>query len=76
MDFQAIIGGEEDPRFTAQIATASGIDGVPDPAIGVQTQKVLTNLNKTVSQVAHQQAAILQLSNKITNFLSKNQFIN
>ena len=76
LDFQAIIGGEEDPRFTAQIATASGIDGVPDPAIGVQTQKVLTNLNKTVSQVAHQQAAILQLSNKITNFLSKNQFIN
>ena len=40
LNFEAIIGGAENPRFTAQIATASGEEGVPDPEIGVKTEKI------------------------------------
>ena len=76
LNFEAIIGGAENPRFTAQIATASGEEGVPDPEIGVQTEKINTDLVDTVAKVAKQQATISRLSTKITDFLSKNQFVN
>ena len=76
LNFEAIIGGAENPRFTAQIATASGQEGVPDPEIGVQTEKINTDLNSTVRKIATQQATISRLSTKITDFLSKNQFVN
>ena len=76
LNFEAIIGGAENPRFTAQIATASGEEGVPDPEIGVKTEKINTDLNDTLAKVINQQATIERLSTTLSNFLSKNQFIN
>ena len=74
LNFEAIIGGAENPRFTAQIATASGEEGVPDPEIGVKTEKINTDLNDTITKVAQQEATISRLMTKISNFLSKNLF--
>ena len=74
INFEAIIGGEENPRFTARVATAStGGEGVP---LGEKTGKVHTDLQETVNKIAEQQVTIVRLSQKITDFLSKNQFIN
>ena len=74
INFEAIIGGEDNPRFTARVATATAEgEGV---ALGVKTGKVHTNLQETVNKIAQQQVTIIRLSQKITDFLSKNQFVN
>ena len=75
INFQAVVGGEENPRFTFPIQTASNTPG-EEIEMGIKTGKVHTDLQETVMTIAQQQATIIRLSERITDFLSKNQFVN
>ena len=76
INFEAIIGGEENPRFTAPIATVT--DNLENPAtpVGEKTGKVNTDLENIRNSFQQQQEKLGQLSTQISKILSKNQFVN
>ena len=75
INFEAIIGGKEDPRFTAPIETDSG--DVDNPAsLGLKTEKVNNNTEELIDLFNDQKDKLNNIFNRATDFLSKNQFIN
>ena len=75
INFEAIIGGEEDPRFTAPIETDSGDVENPAP-LGLKTQKVNNDTEELIDLFNDQKEKLNTIFNRATDFLSKNQFIN
>ena len=75
INFEAIIGGEEDPRFTAPIETDSGDVENPAP-LGLKTQKVNNDAEELIDLFNDQKEKLNTIFNRATDFLSKNQFIN
>jgi len=75
INFEAIIGGVENPRFTAPIQTDSGDPQHPS-ALGVKTTNIHESLEKVLTSFSAQQERLNNLSSKISAFLSNNQFIN
>ena len=88
INFEAIIGGEENPRFTAPIQTDQDPPKVSFDIItrtmtrttktelGEKTAGVDVSLESAISNFAVQQERLTELTQKVTDFLSKNQFIN
>ena len=87
INFEAIIGGEENPRFTAPIETdksspaTARMPGLPSinaekTEIGIKTEKIDTDLQKILDSFSEQKESLNRISEKISDFLSKNQFIN
>ena len=88
INFEAIIGGEENPRFTAPIQTDQDHPKVSFDTItrtmtrttktelGEKTAGVDVSLENAILNFAAQQEQLTELTQKVTNFLSKNQFIN
>jgi len=75
INFEAIIGGAENPRFTAPIQTQN--DDPQNPSsMGLKTSNVHDSLEKTIASFTGQQERLNDLSLKISAFLSNNQFIN
>ena len=75
INFEAIIGGEEDPRFTAPIETDSGDVENPAP-LGLKTQKVNNDAEELIDLFNDQKEKLNTIFSRATDFLSKNQFIN
>jgi len=75
INFEAIIGGAENPRFTAPIQTDSGDPANPS-ALGIKTGNIHESLDKVLTSFSAQQERLNDLSSKISAFLSNNQFIN
>ena len=86
INFEAIIGGEEDPRFTAPIETdrnSSNLSALPGSApvniekteIGKKTEKVDSDLENIKNNFQQQQQTLQKLSTEVSKILSKNQFI-
>ena len=75
INFEAIIGGADNPRFTAPIETDSGDPQNPAP-LGQQTEMVNTGLQEAVESFTEQKIKLAQLTQKVSRFLSNNQFIN
>ena len=90
INFEAIIGGEEDPRFTAPVQTDIASTQVVSPMMGQtdvpenrqktelghKTGRVDSNLENVISRVTQQRQRLSQLTLKVNQFLSKNQFVN
>ena len=75
INFEAIIGGEEDPRFTAPIETDNG--NVEHPAsLGLKTQQINMDTENLIDAFNNQKQQLNLIFNKATDFLSRNQFIN
>ena len=75
LNFEAIIGGAENPRFTAPIETDSGDVENPSP-LGQKTEVVNTGLLEVIESFSNQKVKLTELNQKISKFLSNNQFIN
>ena len=75
INFEAIIGGEEDPRFTAPIETNSGDIENPSP-MGLKTQTVSESAEGLVELFSTQKELLDRLFIRANDFLSKNQYIN
>ena len=69
INFEAIIGGEENPRFTAPIETDT-------TELGVKTEKINTDTESLIDKFNNQKEQLNNIFNKATDFLSRNQFIN
>ena len=87
INFEAIIGGEEDPRFTAPIQTDTDspesmpLPGAPEGNIfktelGMKTEKINTDTENLIDKFNNQKEQLNNIFNKATDFLSRNQFIN
>tara|TARA_R110000824_G_scaffold357871_1_gene545416 strand:+ start:213 stop:1952 length:1740 start_codon:yes stop_codon:yes gene_type:complete len=87
INFEAIIGGKENPRFTAPVQLDVEPEDVTAPLFGIEETKTLTelgektatvnnSLEKAVLSFENQQENLDALSLKIANFLSKHQFVN
>ena len=88
INFEAIIGGSEDPRFTApvQIDKEPTTQGSPLPGaaqmdmgkteLGMKTGQVDSELEKVISKFTRQRQRLNELTLKVNQFLSKNQFVN
>lgn len=88
INFEAIIGGEEDPRFTASIQTDKELttEGFPLPGepvqnrekteLGIKTGRVEKEAENLIDLFNNQQDQLNVIFNKATDFLSRNQFIN
>ena len=88
INFEAIIGGSEDPRFTApvQIDKEPTTQGSPLPGaaqmdmgkteLGMKTGQVDSELEKVISKFTRQRERLDGLTLKVNHFLSKNQFVN
>ena len=75
INFEAIIGGSEDPRFTAPIETNTG--DVENPsAMGLMTQTIDENSDDLIEMFSRQKEVLDRLFIRATDFLSKNQFVN
>ena len=75
INFEAIIGGAEDPRFTAPIETNSGDVENPSP-MGLKTQTVSESAEGLVELFSTQKELLDRLFNRANDYLSKNQYIN
>ena len=75
INFEAIIGGEEDPRFTAPIETDSGNVEIPSP-MGLKTQSIDETSESLVELFSAQKEILTRLFIRANDFLSKNQFVN
>jgi len=75
INFEAIIGGADNPRFTAPIETDSGDPQNPAP-LGQQTEVVSTGLQDAIDSFTNQKIKLAQITQKASKFLSNNQFIN
>ena len=88
INFEAIIGGAENPRFTAPVQTdkapteaTSPLPGAPlqntqKTDLGMKTGQVDIELEEVINKFAHQRGRVSQLTSKVNQFLSKNQFVN
>ena len=76
INFDTIIGGAENPRFTAAIETNTGYRGMSKTELGEKTSTVNDSLEKVMASFEKQQESLNDLSLKIANFLSKHQFVN
>ena len=75
INFEAIIGGADNPRFTAPIETDSG--DVENPSlVGQKTEIVSTGLQGAIDSFTNQKIQLAQITQKASKFLSNNQFIN
>jgi len=75
INFEAIIGGSEDPRFTAPIETDSG-DVEKPSSMGLKTQTIGKNNDSLIELFSEQKEVLNKLFIRATDFLSKNQFVN
>jgi len=75
INFEAIIGGSEDPRFTAPVETNSGDVEKPSP-MGLKTQTIGKNNDNLIELFSEQKEDLNKLFIRATDFLSKNQFVN
>ena len=88
INFEAIIGGAENPRFTApvQIDKQATTQTSPMPGqlqmnlgkteLGLKTSQVDSELEKVISKFNNQRIKLTNLTSKVNQFLSKNQFVN
>tara|TARA_Y100000310_G_scaffold222421_1_gene224134 strand:- start:2471 stop:4111 length:1641 start_codon:yes stop_codon:yes gene_type:complete len=87
INFEAIIGGEENPRFTAPIQTDTDspesmpLPGAPEGNIektelGMKTAQINTDTENLIDKFNNQKEQLSNIFNKATDFLSRNQFIN
>ena len=87
INFEAIIGGEENPRFTAPVQLNVEPEKTSIPLVGIKKTKTLTKLGEKTSTVndslekamlsfEKQRENLDALSLKIATFLSKHQFVN
>jgi len=87
INFEAIIGGEENPRFTAPIQTdAQSPQSAPLPGsspqniekteLGRKTGQVDIALEEVINKFTNQRERLGELTLKVNQFLSKNQFVN
>lgn len=89
INFESIIGGEEDPRFTAPVQTDKPVTQSVSPMMGQnvvenrqktelgrKTGAVDSDLEKVINNVTKQRQRLGQLTLKVNQFLSKNQFVN
>jgi len=88
INFEAIIGGSENPRFTAPVQTdknpAAPIDQIPGAPLvnrektelGMKTATINTDLEKIIDKFTTQRERLNELTLKVNQFLSKNQFVN
>ena len=88
INFEAIIGGAENPRFTAPVQTdkettaqASPMPGSPPKnmektELGIKTGQVDNGLEEVISKFTSQRERLSKLTLKVNQFLSKNQFVN
>jgi len=75
INFEAIIGGTENPRFTAPIETNSG--DVENPSsLGLATQSINESSEELIELFSEQKEVLDKLFIRATDFLSKNQFVN
>ena len=75
LNFEAIIGGAENPKFTAAIETDNGDIDNPLP-MGLKTEKINTDTENLIESIKNQKEQLNLIFNKATDFLSRNQFIN
>ena len=80
INFEAIIGGAENPRFTAAIQTDIDIEDSPTQStkteVGMMTAEVNNNSEQLIDSFNEQKEKLNNIVDKATNFLSRNQFIN
>ena len=87
INFEAIIGGAENPRFTAPIQTdtdspeSPSIPGAPlqnieKTELGLKTAAVDGRSEELINLFNVQQSHIVDIISRTSDFLSKNQFIN
>jgi hypothetical protein len=78
INFEAIIGGEENPRFTAPIATIQGSTSTRDVVtpVGEKTGQMNRDLEDIQVNLQNQQERLVRLSAQVSKVLSKNQFVN
>jgi len=88
INFETIIGGAENPRFTAPVQTdkettaqASPMPGSPPKnmektELGIKTGQVDNSLEEVISKFTSQRERLSKLTLKVNQFLSKNQFVN
>ena len=88
INFEAIIGGAENPRFTAPIQTdttnrptSMPLPGAPKQniektEIGMKTAQINTDTENLIDKFNNQKEQLNNIFNKATDFLSRNQFIN
>ena len=80
INFEAIIGGAANPRFTAPIQTDVDIGESPTQStkteVGMKTAEVNNNSEQLIDSFNEQKEKLNNIINKATNFLSRNQFIN
>ena len=76
INFESIIGGAENPRFTARVATATNNIEKSATPLGEKTVKVYENLENIKNSFQQQQETLGQLATQISKILSKNQFVN
>ena len=87
INFEAIIGGEENPRFTAPVQIdkktpeSMSLPGarpqnMEKTELGMKTGKVDESLENIINSFQQQQEKLGQLTTQISKILSKNQFVN
>ena len=88
INFEAIIGGAENPRFTAPVQTDKEptTQGSPIPdghqtnmektELGIKTGRIDSELEKVINKFTKQRERLINLTLKVNQFLSKNQFVN
>ena len=87
INFEAIIGGKENPRFTAPIQTdtaspdvvplpGSPVQNIEKTGLGMKTAQINTDTEGLIKKFNNQKEQLSNIFNKTTDFLSKNQFIN
>ena len=82
INFEAIIGGEENPRFTAPIETdtESFSESIGQTfgktELGLKTAAVDNNSEELIDSFNIQQIELSNIIDKASDFLSRNQFIN
>jgi hypothetical protein len=80
INFEAIIGGATNPRFTAAIQTDIDIEESSTQStkteVGMKTAEVNNNSEQLINSFNEQKEKLNNIVDKATNFLSRNQFIN
>ena len=78
INFEAIIGGEANPRFTAPIATIRGSTSTKEVVtpVGEKTGQMNRDLEDIQVNLQNQQERLVRLSAQVSKVLSKNQFVN
>ena len=76
INFESIVGGAENPRFTAPIAISTSNIENHTTSVGEKTEKVYKDLENIRVSFQQQQEILQQLTAKVSKVLSKNQFVN